>query len=217
MLKKLNKNDFDKLFILLESSFPKDEYRTYEQQKELFGIPEYCPYAVYDSEQELTAIIVVWEFESLYYIEHFAVNEKYRSRGIGAKMLEELRQKTDKMICLEVEPPTNEKACRRIKFYERNGFFLNDYNYIQPALSKGRNPLPLLIMTTKGKVDESTFNDIRDILYKNVYKNVSFEFRQCGTHFIKDGKMYKLQTKDLCKQAKKAAINFKPVSSEINK
>ena len=42
-----------------------------------------------------------------------------------------------------------------------------------------------------------------------VRKNVSFEFRQCGTHFIKDGKEYKLQTKDLCSQAKKAGIDFK--------
>ena len=41
-----------------------------------------------------------------------------------------------------------------------------------------------------------------------ISKNVNFEFRQCGTHFIKDGKEYKLQVKDLCKQAKKAAINF---------
>ena len=42
-----------------------------------------------------------------------------------------------------------------------------------------------------------------------IRKNVSFEFRQCGTHFIKDGKEYKLQTKDLCSQARKAGINFK--------
>ena len=42
-----------------------------------------------------------------------------------------------------------------------------------------------------------------------VRKNVSFEFRQCGTHFIKDGKEYKLQTKDLCSQARKAGIDFK--------
>ena len=38
--------------------------------------------------------------------------------------------------------------------------------------------------------------------------NVHFEFRQCGTHFIKDGKLYNLKTGDLCKQAKKANINF---------
>lgn len=42
-----------------------------------------------------------------------------------------------------------------------------------------------------------------------ISKNVSFEFRQCGTNFIKDGKQYKLQTKDLCSQARKANINFR--------
>lgn len=37
---------------------------------------------------------------------------------------------------------------------------------------------------------------------------VHFEFRQCGTHFMKDGKMYTLLVGDLCSQAKKADINF---------
>lgn len=37
---------------------------------------------------------------------------------------------------------------------------------------------------------------------------VHFEFRQCGTHFIKDGKQYNLAVKDLCKLARKANINF---------
>ena len=40
-----------------------------------------------------------------------------------------------------------------------------------------------------------------------VRQNVSFEFRQCGTHFIKDGREYILQKKDLCAQARKANIN----------
>lgn len=42
-----------------------------------------------------------------------------------------------------------------------------------------------------------------------IRKHVDFEFRQCGTYFIKDGKQYKLQTKDLCKQAKLAGIDYK--------
>lgn len=41
-----------------------------------------------------------------------------------------------------------------------------------------------------------------------VNKNVRFEFRQCGTYFVKDGKQYKLQTKDLIRQAKLANIDF---------
>lgn len=50
---------------------------------------------------------------------------------------------------------------------------------------------------------------VLDIREQCVRKNVSFEFRQCGTHFMKDGKRYKIPTKDLCSQAKKAGINYK--------
>ena len=50
---------------------------------------------------------------------------------------------------------------------------------------------------------------VLDIRKQCIKKQVNFEFRQCGTHFIKDGKHYKLQTKDLCKQARLANINYK--------
>ncbi len=40
-----------------------------------------------------------------------------------------------------------------------------------------------------------------------IRKNVHFEFRQCGTHFIKEGKEYTLPVKELCSQARKAGIN----------
>lgn len=46
---------------------------------------------------------------------------------------------------------------------------------------------------------------IRDQCIKN---NVNFEFRQCGTNFIKDGKRFKLKVKDLRSQAIKANINI---------
>lgn len=42
-----------------------------------------------------------------------------------------------------------------------------------------------------------------------ISKDVSFEFRQYGTYFLKDGKQYNLQTKDLIKQAKSANIDYK--------
>jgi protein gp37 len=57
-------------------------------------------------------------------------------------------------------------------------------------------------------LDYSWVLDVREQCIRN---NVSFEFRQCGTHFVKDGKQYKLQTKDLCKQAKLANIDFKAI------
>lgn len=41
-----------------------------------------------------------------------------------------------------------------------------------------------------------------------VRESVHFEFRQCGTHFIKDGKTYILAVRELCSQARKAGISF---------
>ena len=51
---------------------------------------------------------------------------------------------------------------------------------------------------------------VLDIRKQCIRKRVNFEFRQCGTYFIKDGRRYKLQTKDLCAQARKAGIDYKP-------
>ena len=53
------------------------------------------------------------------------------------------------------------------------------------------------------------YNWVLDIREQCIRKNVDFEFRQCGTYTIKDGKQYTLQTKDLCKQAKSANIDYK--------
>lgn len=53
------------------------------------------------------------------------------------------------------------------------------------------------------------FGWVLNIREQCIRKNVNFEFRQCGTHFIKDGRKYTLQTKDLCKQAKLANIDYK--------
>lgn len=69
------------------------------------------------------------------------------------------------------------------------------------------------LVVVGGESDENArplcYDWVLNVREQCVKKNVNFEFRQCGTHFIKDGKQYKLQTKDLCKQAKAANINYK--------
>ncbi len=51
------------------------------------------------------------------------------------------------------------------------------------------------------------YNWVLAIKEQCLKQNVSFEFRQCATNFVKDEKHYYLQTKSLRSQAKKAAIN----------
>lgn len=175
MLTKLNKNDFEGIFELIEKSFPTDEYRVKSGQRALFSVPEYEVWGIRDAENELktAAFISLWRFEDFTYGEHFAVCRNKRGNGLGAKMLAELLENEQNRFCLEVEPPETEIAKRRIGFYEQNGFTLNHFPYMQPPLGEDREPLPLMIMTTGGAIEKDEFEKIRHTLYKKVYRSIS--------------------------------------------
>lgn len=169
MLELLDKKDFDKVYAIMEASFPETEFRPMEEQYALFADPAYRIFTC-RREGKIAGFFAVWDFPEVLYIEHFAVDGRLRGGGIGAAMIGELRALCDKAICLEVEPPENETAKRRIGFYERNGFFLNPYPYMQPPISAGRDAIPLLIMTGDGCIDKATFEKIKQLLYTRVYK-----------------------------------------------
>lgn len=69
-------------------------------------------------------------------------------------------------------------------------------------------------MVVGGESDKNArplnYDWVLDIREQCKVSNVRFEFRQCGTYFIKDGKEYTLNTRELCSQARKANINFYP-------
>ncbi|MGN0288505.1 MAG: GNAT family N-acetyltransferase [Lachnospiraceae bacterium] len=174
MIQRLTEEYFEQVYELLEKSFPIDEYRTYEEQKELLLREEYRVYGMINQENDqssgqLQAFIALWECRNFTFIEHFAVNPVYRNTGMGAAILQEILPKLPGPVCLEVELPQNELASRRIGFYQRNGFILNDYPYMQPPISQGRNPLPLKIMTWGKGISEEQFQRIQGVLYREVY------------------------------------------------
>ena len=127
----LNDADFDSVFDLMSSSFPKDEMRSREKQFLLLDKEEYQLWGVKDGNL-LCGFFALWEFSDFIYIEHFAVAEHMRCSGFGGKMLDLLCSTAKKQIILESELPENELAVRRINFYIRHGFYKNGYPYIQP-------------------------------------------------------------------------------------
>lgn len=168
MLEKLNENRFDEMFEIMQNSFPRDEYRQRSEQEKLFSDSRYTAYGL-DLGNELCAFITVYELDGLAFVEHFAVNEKFRGHGTGSLVLAELKKLIPHRICLEVEPPETPTAKRRIAFYERNGFFLNEYDYCQPPFSADRSPVELRIMTTLGKLTRQEFEQIKHTLYTHIY------------------------------------------------
>ena len=58
---------------------------------------------------------------------------------------------------------------KRLHFYEKLGFKLNDYEYYQLPLREGSNPIEMIIMSYPQKLDETQFEVIKNDIYKNVY------------------------------------------------
>ncbi len=172
MLERLDKTSAKKVFAIMCDSFPTKELRTQEGQEQLWDNPYYHVYAVRDEEQEIAAFLAVWELEKLTFIEHFAVTPALRGGGMGGKMLQELLGVCPKPVILEVELPKTEIARRRIGFYERNGFVLNEFVYRQPPLQEEVPPLSLYLMSYPDALDEQSFAWVRGELYTKVYADV---------------------------------------------
>lgn len=171
MLRLIQEQEFEDVFAIMDTSFPIDEHRPYDEQKALLGDSFYRIYVIDDENSgKIKSFAAIWKFENFVYIEHLATSAEYRNCGLGGVMLNDLRELFDCKICLEVELPTTDITKRRIAFYERNGFYLNSYAYVQPPISAGRKEIDLLIMSSDGKISKEEFDEVKNTLYKYVYK-----------------------------------------------
>ncbi len=154
----------------MADSFPYNEYRSYEEQKALLDNTRYSVYVFPDPKTDcFKSFITLWQFKDFAFIEHFAVDPAYRNQGLGSLVLREILNMLPCQICLEVELPETDFAKRRISFYERNGFFTNQYPYIQPPYSKDKNPIPLLVMTSGGNISNDRFIKMKETIFTEVY------------------------------------------------
>lgn len=174
MLTVFDKKDFEQLYGILLESFPPDELRGRQEHLALLDEPDYKVWAHYNG-QELQGFLTVWMLTEFAFVEHFAVKSSCRNSGLGSKLLQALSEKLGKRLCLEAELPETDMARRRLDFYRRNGFSVNEYPYLQPALEEGKSPVPLHILTTGGPVRKEEFETLVTDIYKTVYKG-----KKCG-------------------------------------
>ena len=166
---KITKETFPMAYAIMEEAFPPSELRTQEGQEALLAQSQYRLYAFYE-EERCCGICGIWEWDDFVYVEHLAVAPQKRNGGMGSKILQALIAAKQKAVLLEVELPENEISRRRIGFYERNGFQLNPYDYLQPPMRAGQPMFPLRLMTYPEKIDEKTYLHRRNCLYEKVYR-----------------------------------------------
>lgn len=167
-LKKITRNEYDKFFSMLESDFCLDERKTKANELKAFDDKNFSPNFIYDN-QTLVGYICFWEFEKFLFVEHFAILKEMRGTGCGSRFLKEFSEKNQKAIILEVELPTTETASKRIKFYEKLGYVVNDFSYTQPAYQPESNPVKMFVMSFGKALSEKDFQEFTQTIKKIVY------------------------------------------------
>jgi len=116
------------------------------------------------------------------------------------------------VVCATVENQKNSDY--RLEIFNKLPI-KHKYIILQPLLEKVTiesylDNIELVVVGGESDKNARPFNYdwVLDIREQCIKKEVPFEFRQCGTNFIKDGKKYKLSPWELTKQAKKANINI---------
>lgn len=160
---------FDEVWQLLEQSFPPVERWDRDGFLAEYENPEFNS-MIYKPDK-LGGVLNFWDFCYFVYAEHFAVAPELRGQGVGSELMRELIDYADgRALVLEAEPPQEgDIAERRIRFYERLGFFLNPHDYVQPPMGKDKYAVRLVIMSSPSELDKEEYEAVRYQLYKSVY------------------------------------------------
>lgn len=167
-IRQTNDHLWDEFIDTYVASFPIEEQRPVESIERLIEREHrFCATSLC-SEGRFVGLLTYWRFEEFIYIEHFAIAPSLRSLGHGTDALKAFISQQSLPVVLEAEPPTEEMALRRVRFYERNGFTLYHYDYYQPPYAPDRQGIPLRLMGMRP--EDYTFSAlVARTLHREVY------------------------------------------------
>ena len=144
-LAEIKKEDFDGIYRAMCEAFPYEERRDREAAEVLLQSPRY---RVYHTVQDGVPVgfVTLWLLEDFTFLEHFVTYPAYRCRGYGSLVLAVLKERYGRLL-LEAEPPDTPLAARRQRFYQREGFLVNPYPYVQPSYHGEGTGVPLVLMS----------------------------------------------------------------------
>ncbi len=152
---------FTNFWDLYISAFPQHERRDLEYQQRTLTIENYHLEALVKGDQ-FVGFIGWWQLGEVSYIEHLATLPSLRGGGIGREALESFIAHHSGTIILEVEHPEDEICRRRIGFYQRVGFILNDYHYAHPPYRlESDEYVSLMLMSYPNPISPTLFESFK--------------------------------------------------------
>ena len=154
---------------LMQTAFPQQERRNADLQREYTDNKPHFHTLVILYKNLPIGLLTIWDLESFHYIEHFAIHENYRNKGYGQKVMEFIINEIKGMIVLEAEEPSDDITYRRIRFYQRLGFVMQDVPYQQPPYRSEDQWFPMKLMTLRGSNFSLEYERVRGNIYKEAY------------------------------------------------
>lgn len=160
--------EFDTFYQILKDHFPTKEVKEYSYLKGMFESGQ-AHALVQKEEDSIIGALCYMEVKEYVFIDYFVIVDVHQGKQQGQQMLQYFKKTINKPIILEVELPTDEISKRRIAFYERMGFILNEHEYVIPPIRSLKFPIYFLLMTDKSPLTKEKFNEIYPSILKTVY------------------------------------------------
>lgn len=166
----LDTNDkyFSQAWEIYQYSFPTNEKRTLKEQKEIIEKNNYY-FNIFVKNDSVIAILLYFKIKEDIYIEHFAINNKYRNQHLGSEILKEFISK-NKNIILEIDLLEDEISVKRLEFYKRLGFKNSDFKHYQVPFRKNQKELELILLNNK----KSFIKEDYELFYINLSNSIKY-------------------------------------------
>ncbi len=127
---------------LYESAFPATERRGWKQHAAAMQDAAFHCLLLSD-DAGFAGLLTFWQWESLTYVEHFAIVPSRRGLGLGHQAL----QLVPLPAVLEIEPVVNTITARRLSFYESCGYVRLPQVHVQLAYQSGQPDVALWLLS----------------------------------------------------------------------
>ncbi|MBQ9071967.1 MAG: GNAT family N-acetyltransferase [Bacilli bacterium] len=161
----IHEDEFVGIYEEMTKSFIEDEIRSFDDAYVLLELDSYNIYHIVIEEKRV-GFITVWDLSTCFFVEHFVIYEEYRNSGFGGKAIDIVNEKF-KQVILEAELPLSNISIRRLGFYNRHGYKVNDVEYIQPPYNKDKKEVPMHLLSYPDKIKNP--KEIIKELHKIVY------------------------------------------------
>ena len=161
---------FPQVYEKMKTAFPYEERRDYIDQQECMNNESFKFFEIFDG-SEAIGFTALWDLDGFLFIEHIAIDADKRSGGYGSKAIELIKSSFSKPVILEAEAPETEQQIKRIRFYDRLGFKVNNFPYEQPSYHRGKG-VPLKILSYPALLTDAEFERFISETRKSAYKKI---------------------------------------------